>query len=159
VPAMRSLTPARLGAALKASLWCAWILFSLTGCRRSGSSPSSPDGSEKPLDVASAIAGCRALEECDQECSSGRPAACVSAGRFYEYGDGVAKDPARAFRLYDRACQLGYAGGCYNAALLLESGRGIAKDVDRARELYAKVCQMGSNTACERAEALNNGGR
>src|SRR5258707_15813945 len=98
---MPSLTPARLGAALKASFWCVFILFYLTGCRRSGGSPSPPDGSQKPLDVASAIAGCATLQECDQECSSGRPAACVSAGRFYEYGDGVAKDPVRAFRLYD----------------------------------------------------------
>ena len=156
---MPALTPTRLAAALKVSLWCVCGLLSLTGCRRSSGSASAPDGSEKPLDVASAIAGCRALEECDQECSSGRPAACVSAGRLYEYGRGIAADPARAYRLYDRSCELGYAGGCYNAAVLLESGRGVPKNTDRARELYAKVCQMGSNTACERAEALSNGGR
>src|SRR5258707_15880817 len=156
---MPALTPARFAAALKVSLWCVCVLLSLTGCRRSRSSQSPPDGSEKPLDVASAIAGCRTLEECDQECSSGRRAACVSAGRFYEYGHGIAADPARAYRLYDRACELGYAGGCYNAAVLLESGRGVAKDVDRARELYAKVCQMGSKTACERAGGLQNSGR
>lgn len=143
----------------KVSLCCGCLVLCLSGCRRTDRSGPSPDGSEKPLDVASAIAGCRTLAECDQECSSGRAAACVAAGRLYEYGRGVVADPARAYRLYDRSCELGYAGGCYNAALLLELGRGIGKDIERARELYAKVCQMGSNTACERAEALSNGGR
>lgn len=140
-------------------LCCGGVLFCLIGCRRSNPSVSPPDGSEKPLDVVSAVAGCNGLEECERRCSSGEPAACVSAGHLYEYGRGVAADPARAYRLYDRSCELGYAGGCYNAAVLLESGRGVAKNIDRARGLYSKVCQMGSNTACERAEALNDGGR
>jgi TPR repeat protein len=142
----------------RVSLYCGCLVLCLTGCRRTNRSAPSPDGSEKPLDVVSAIASCDTLAECDRQCSSGRPAACVAAGRLYEYGRGVAADPARAYRLYDRSCELGYAGGCYNAALLLESGRGVAKDVDRARELYSKVCQMGSNTACERAEALGAAG-
>jgi uncharacterized protein len=104
------------------------------------------------------MTACQNLEECDQQCSAGQPAACVSAGRLYEYGHGVVADPARAYRLYNRACALGYAGGCYNAAVLLEAGRGISRDLRRARELYAKVCQMGSNTACDRAEALGHDG-
>ncbi len=137
---------------------CICLLLCLMGCHRSSGSSSAPDASDKPIDVASAIAGCQTLEECDQKCSSGQPAACVSAGRLYEYGHEVTADPARAYRLYERSCALGYAGGCYNAAVLLESGQGVPRDLGRARELYARVCQMGSNTACERAEALSDGG-
>jgi len=129
----------------------------LTSCQSlCGSSQS--DRSKKPVDVASIVAGCRSVEECNQECSSGKPVACVSAGRLYEYGHGVVPDPAHAYQLYDQACALGYSGGCYNAAILLESGRGVSRDLRRAHQLYARVCQMGSKTACERAEALGDGG-
>lgn len=132
----------------------------LAGCSRSSDSSSPPNGPPRPVDVASTVAGCQALEECDQKCSSGQAAACVSAGRLYEYGRGVAADPARAYSLYDRSCALGYPGGCYNAAVLLESGRGVSKDLQRARQLYEKVCEMGSKTACERGEELSGvGGR
>ena len=143
---------------LKARVLCISLLWALTGCRRSSDSSSS-ETSRRPVDVASTIAGCEALEECDQKCSSGQPAACVSAGRLYEYGRGVAADPARAYRLYDLSCALGHPSGCYNAAVLLEAGRGVSKNVQRARQLYDRVCQMGSNTACERGEQLSNVGR
>jgi len=133
------------------SIWLLCPLLLVTGCRRCSSAP---DASGKPIEVASTITGCQTIEECNQQCSSGQAAACVAAGRLYEYGHGVVADPGRAYLLYDRACTLGYAGGCYNAAVLLEAGRGISKDVRRARELYSKVCQMGSNTACDRAEVL-----
>src|SRR6266851_3995388 len=144
---------------LRARFFFISLLWVLTGCRRSSDSSSSSEASRRPVDVASTIAGCEALVECDQKCSSGQPAACVSAGRLYEYGRGVAADPARAYRLYDLSCALGHPGGCYNAAVLLESGRGVSKNVQRARQLYDRVCQMGSNTACERGEELSNAGR
>src|SRR5262249_48871577 len=103
-------------------------------------------------------AGCQRPKDCDEQCRSGLPAACVSEGRLYEYGHGVIADRARAYGLYDRACALNYAGGCYNAAVLLEFGPGVSNDLNRARPLYAKVGQMGSNTACDRAEAIGDAG-
>jgi TPR repeat protein len=143
---------------LRARFFCISLLCVLTACRRSSDSPSPPNGLQRPVEVASTIAGCTTLEECDQKCSSGQSAACVSAGRLYEYGRGVPSDPFRAYRLYDLSCTLGHPGGCYNAAVLLESGRGVSKNVQRARQLYDRVCQMGSNTACERGEELSNVG-
>ena len=131
-----------------------YLLLCATACRKSKSDAPVPPEAQKPLDVASVIAGCTSVADCEKECSEGKPAACVSAGRTYEYGHGVAADPARAYSLYTRSCELGFSGGCYNAALLRELGRGVSRDLDKARELYAKVCQMGSNTACERAESL-----
>jgi TPR repeat protein len=112
---------------------------------------------DKPIDVASTVAGCADLEDCNRQCAGQRANACVSAGRLYDFGRGVAADPARAFRLYEQACDLSYAGGCYNAAILLETAKGVGRDLDRARRLYRKVCDMGSKTSCERAAALEYG--
>ena len=134
------------------------VTLGLCACR-------SPDGSlqgrgaDKRIDVASVVAGCQSLEDCNRRCTDKSPSSCVSAGRLYEFGHGVSADPSRAFVLYERACDANYAGGCYNAAVLLESGKGVAKDRVRARQLYTKVCGMGSKTSCERARALGDGGR
>ena len=112
------------------------------------------DGADKPLNVASTIAGCENLDDCTRKCSDKNPNSCVSAGRLYEFGHGVPADPSRAFELYERACAFKYAGGCYNAAVLLEAGKGVGADLVRARALYAQVCQMGSTTSCEQARRL-----
>ncbi len=127
--------------------------LSVGACR--GHDPSdAARAATKPIDVASMIAGCKDLDECTRQCEVQQPNACVSAGRLYEFGHGVAADPSRAFQLYAQACDWKFAGGCYNAAVLLEAGKGVAKDLERARELYGKVCAMGSQTACERAKTL-----
>lgn len=112
---------------------------------------------EKPVKVAAILAACNDLEDCNRQCGEASPASCVSAGRLYEFGHGVAADASRAFRLYEQACDLKSAGGCYNAAVLLEAGRGVERNPGRAHELYTKVCAMGSKTSCERA-TLGGGG-
>ncbi len=129
-------------------------LFGLFGCQRSA--PLEP--AEKAVNVSSVIEPCHTLEACEQQCSAGQPAACVAAGRIYEFGHGVTPDAARAFKAYERSCSLGYAGGCYNVAVLLESGLGTTKDTARARDLYARVCKLGGTSACAHAEALVGGG-
>jgi TPR repeat protein len=138
--------------AWRGNLWRVGLLLFLAACHRS--SGSSPPGAEKPIDVATQIAGCASVAECEQKCSSGASAACVEAGRLYEFGHVGARDAARAYGLYQKACALGSAGGCYSSAVLLEAGNGVAKNVPRALELYEKVCQMGSKTACTHAETL-----
>jgi TPR repeat protein len=117
------------------------------------------DGANKPINVASTIAGCENLDDCTRKCSDKSPNSCVSAGRLYEFGHGVPADPSRAFGLYQQACDLKYAGGCYNAAVLLEAGKGVEADPVRARELYAQVCQMGSTTSCDQARRLGSDGK
>ena len=136
-----------LVAALSAALFWVWR-------REHPSVPQEARGSDKPINVASVVAGCTELADCDQACAKGQAQACVTAGRLYEFGHDVAADPARAYALYQKACELKYAGGCYNAAFLLAAGKGVAKDPSRARELYARVCEMGSKTACEKAVAV-----
>ena len=123
--------------------------------RHERTKPSGPHVPAKPVDVASVVAGCNALGDCESACARDQATACVSAGHFHEFGRGVPADPERALSLYQKACDLKYAGGCYNAAFLLASGKGnVAKDPTRARELYAEVCDLGSKTACEKAVAL-----
>jgi TPR repeat protein len=125
----------------------------LAACRAPDTS-SQTSGAEKPLEVASIIAGCKTLDDCNRQCTEKTPAACVSAGRLYEFGHSVPADPSHAFQLYEQACDWKYAGGCYNAAVLLEAGKGVEKDLSRARELYAQVCQLGSKTACGRTDTV-----
>jgi TPR repeat protein len=130
----------------------------LAACRTPDSSSQS-GGAERPLGVASIIAGCTTLDDCNLQCTERTPAACVSAGRIYEFGHGVPADAARAFQLYEQACAWRYAGGCYSAAVLLETGKGVERDLSRARELYAQVCQLGSKTACRQASTLGDDGK
>jgi TPR repeat protein len=129
------------------------VALGLGACDKANSS-SQGSNSAKPLEVASIIAGCTTLDDCNRQCTEKTPSACVSAGRLYEFGHSVPSDPAHAFQLYEQACDWKYAGGCYNAAVLLEAGKGVEKDLIRARELYTKVCQMGSKTSCGRADTV-----
>jgi TPR repeat protein len=133
------------------------VALALAACHGRDAS-SRPGAAEKPINVASVIAGCNDLEDCKHQCGEKKPGSCVSAGHFYEFGHGMATDPTRAFGLYEQACDLKSAGGCYNAAVLLEAGKGVERDPARALQLYAKVCEMGSKTSCERARALGGGG-
>ena len=136
------------------------ILLGALGVAACSGTDTAPHGRgvDKPIDVASIIAGCKDLDDCNRQCTEKSPGSCVSAGRLYEFGHGVPSDPVRAFPLYERACDFKYAGGCYNAAVLLEAGKGVQRNPARAREFYAKVCQMGSKTSCEKARALGSGG-
>ena len=129
------------------------VAWGLGACRAAEASTHSTG---QPINVASTIAGCKDLGDCVSQCTEQSPSSCVAAGRLYEFGHGVAPDPAAAFRLYERACAWKYAGGCYNAAVLLEAGKGAEKDSNRARELFARVCKMGSKTSCERARSLGD---
>ena len=127
----------------------------LAACRARDASPQSSSAGQ-PLEVASIIAGCKTLDDCNKQCTEKTPAACVSAGRLYEFGHSVPADPSTAFQLYERACDWKYAGGCYAAAVLLESGKGVERDLKRASELYAQVCQLGTKTSCGRASTVDS---
>jgi TPR repeat protein len=138
------------------SSWRIGFLLLLFGCRHSDNATTKAD---KLVAVASTIAGCADLTECENGCRAGLANNCVEAGRQYEFGHAGPRDAARAFPLYERACKLGLPGGCFNAAVLLEAGNAIAQDTRRAAQLYAQVCLSGSKTACSRAAALTESSR
>ena len=67
------------------------------GACRNRDAPSRASGAEKPIDVASLVAGCDDLAGCDRLCTEKNPNACISSGRMYEFGHGVSH-PARLRR-------------------------------------------------------------
>jgi TPR repeat protein len=74
---------------------------------------------------------------------------------MFEYEHGVAKDEAKAARLYERACDLGWPAGCYNLAIMLELGRGVPQDRARAGDLYQLACTAGAAKACDKAKQMH----
>jgi len=129
------------------------LLLLLAGCRRAGSSPAAPN--DQPLTMAAGPAVCANVVDCQARCAAGTSAACLEAGRLYEFGHAGLASPERAFPFYQRSCGLQDAAGCFNMAFLLESGRGVRKDTRRAADLYHRVCLMGSSTGCNKAETLS----
>jgi len=55
-------------------------------------------------------------------------AALVAEARTYELGQGVAKDPVRAARLYCQAARSGNVEAQYNLGLIYADGRGVERD-------------------------------
>ena len=77
---------------------------------------------------------------CDKNIASG----CFNLAFFYEEGEGVARDDAKAAQLYDKACYLGSASACNNLSIRYRQGCGVKKDVKKANELAKKACDAGN---------------
>jgi TPR repeat protein len=71
-----------------------------------------------------------------------------------EFARGVAKDDAKAARLYGRACDLQWAPGCYNFAIMYERGTGVRQDRAKAADLYQRACTAGAQPSCEKAKEM-----
>jgi TPR repeat protein len=108
---------------------------------------------ERPAAVSAPA--CDGAHFCEQACQNGDSAACIEAGRLYEYGHAGPRDPARALRLYERSCALENGAGCYNAAINREVGRGCVRDERRAAIFYREACNLGSRGACRWADDLS----
>ncbi|MCZ7681280.1 MAG: hypothetical protein M5U28_21830 [Sandaracinaceae bacterium] len=74
-------------------------------------------------------------------CEAGDAAACVTAGRAFETGEGAPVDDARALALYERGCDGGEARGCTALGARFYGGRGVARDDARARALFTRACE------------------
>jgi len=61
----------------------------------------------------------------------------------YEHGEGVAKDPARAARLYCEAALLGDAEAQFNLGWMYANGRGVDRDDARAAYFFALAAKQG----------------
>src|SRR5260221_13320791 len=72
----------------------------------------------------------------DAECEKGMHGSCFTLGVMLEEGNGVAKETARAAKLYERACNGGDGDACSNLGGLHESGGGGAKNPKIAMTLY-----------------------
>src|SRR5258708_38018445 len=84
----------------------------------------------------------------DAECEKGMHGSCFTLGVMLEEGNGVAKETARAAKLYGRACNAGHADACSNLGVLHESGDGVTKDLKLAMTLYQRGCDEGGLVGC-----------
>jgi TonB family protein len=88
-------------------------------------------------------------------CKDGKAADCRRLGVMAYYGDGTAKDVARAVALFQQACDGGDAMGCGNLGRLYETGDGVPKDLDRAKGLYKQTCDRGELRGCAALQRLD----
>lgn len=76
-------------------------------------------------------------------CELGDAFLCTSLAGLYESGIGVARDPAKARRLYAQSCDAGHGPGCRSL------GDALAKaDKARAAALYSRGCSAGDGGSC-----------
>lgn len=80
-----------------------------------------------------------ALEQWTVAASAGDASAATNLGLMYLKGEGVAKDPAQAARLFEQAAGAGNASAAYNLGGLYENGLGVEASLDRAVALYEEA--------------------
>lgn len=69
--------------------------------------------------------------------------ALCNLGLAYEFGNGVEKDPKKAFDLYQQSARLGYDRGMYNLAFCYMKGNGVREDHWQAAQYFEKAAQKG----------------
>ena len=79
---------------------------------------------------------------------------------YYDDGDGVPQDVAKANELYLRAGELGHARAYFNLGISYDNGRGVEMDKKKAKHFYELAAMNGSvnarnNLACVELEAGN----
>jgi TPR repeat protein len=87
-------------------------------------------------------------------CDRGDSESCFLLGSLYYAGQGVAKDPARAFHLFQQSCTAGWSRGCSGIAECYRSGQGVAADTSLALENYNKACRAGIAPSCFSAASM-----
>lgn len=90
-----------------------------------------------------------------QACDSGDMVSCNILGLMYLTGEGVTRDPARAFLLYTRACEGGEFGACTNLGVMYQAGEGISQNLTRAASLYQRACDGGEIVGCDNLLAID----
>lgn len=75
--------------------------------------------------------------------ASSRIAALLIEARAYEHGEGVAKDPARAMRLYCQGARQGDAEAQYSLGWMYANGRGVPRDDAAAAHFFRLAAKQG----------------
>ncbi len=86
-----------------------------------------------------------AVAQLQRRCDDANAEACQLLASFYDHGEGVAQDKARAFALWQRACDGGDTTGCGNVGYCYRWGcEGVAIDPRRSVEYFTRACDGGS---------------
>jgi TPR repeat protein len=81
-------------------------------------------------------------------CDAGSAKSCVFLGFLYAKANGVAKDEAKAAKLFGRACDGGEAIGCTRLGVMYSLGTGVEEDFAKAATLYRQGCDAGDARGC-----------
>jgi len=79
--------------------------------------------------------------------NAGDPRAQFDLGLIYDYGKGVAVDPAKAINLYTQAANAGYAKAMTQLAVLNFKGVNGQRDIGKALYWYKKAAALGESGA------------
>lgn len=82
------------------------------------------------------------LETLRSAAEDGDPRAQNDLGERYEYGRGVSRDAAEAFKWYRESANQGFASGQNNLGRMYTTGRGVAKDVAEAAGWLRKSAEQ-----------------
>lgn len=101
-------------------------------------------------DVASPDPSRTIARRATRACDEGDATSCAALGHHYLHGDGVARDPRRAYRAFRRACDLNQAYGCVSLARAFRVGQVVERDLARATALERRACSLDPG-ACTQA--------
>ncbi len=87
-------------------------------------------------------------------CDRGDGESCFLLGSLYYGGEGLPRNPARAFALLQRSCSSGWSRGCAGLAECYRDGVGTPADTSRAIEEFDKACQGGVSSSCFSASSM-----
>ena len=87
-------------------------------------------------------------------CDNGDGESCFLLGSLSFAGQGVPKDPARAFALLSRSCSYGWWRGCSGLAELYRSGVGTTVDATQAIQWFDKACRHDIASSCFSASSM-----
>ena len=76
--------------------------------------------------------------------------ALINLGCLYQFGKGVEKDEAEAFRLFTLAAEKGHRIAYNNLGECYENAHGVEKDLQKAKYWYKKAAIKGYKKAAEK---------
>jgi TPR repeat protein len=140
--------------------WGSLALLALAACDRPrGSQEDTPAPSASVVSIGVTMGTCSDLATCESECDGGSADRCRRLAASYAFGEGAAKDEAKATALYEHACDLGDPPGCVFAGHMHEYARGVPKDEARAASLYGRACDAGWAAGCYNQAIMFEDGR
>jgi Sel1 repeat-containing protein len=87
-------------------------------------------------------------------CDRGDSESCFLLGSLYYAGQGVPKDPGRAFHLFQQSCTAGWWRGCSGLAECYRAGQGTVADSALALDNFDKACRAGIAPSCFSAASM-----
>ena len=81
------------------------------------------------------------LPRLEAQAAAGDPKALFDLANLYSFGDGVAQDYNKAFRLFEQSANAGWPDAMFNLATCYRLGEGVGRDIDQALVWYARAAE------------------